>query len=414
MGPFIGPVHDLLVGPFEIECIDEGLPQTLILQFFPSRVEEPTLRARGGIVWNNIALDVSLADRGEVVACRPSPRCKFFPEQIASGSEPLEGNFAIAVIFVAHDVKIVLPAPDRQVGPPPVFHSLVLDMAPGLETSDLVRAAAERYLERGFVEPTGSIIAAREDREHSHEQRHVASSMGRETYHDGRVIGRFRADEVAQQLLGDRMALFLEDFQREGDVVGGDRASIVEPDPGPQQKTISEPVGRYLHRARSEAVQRVGFVLGARHQAREGELHTLRTIALKDEAVERIEGEKVLIEGPSCPDVGEHAALRGFWIDVIEMLEVGRIFDIAEGRYPWRSVSWPASTFCARDDTRAAAPRRSVSRRVCSRALVIEAFASCPFFLPRVEASGQGCGGQSVRAACQQTYERPHTHPTAY
>ena len=97
MRPFIGPVHDLLVGPFEIECIDEGLPQMLILQFFPSRIEEPTLRARGGIVWNNIALDVPLADRREVVACRPSPRGKFFPEQIASGSEPLEGNFAIAV-----------------------------------------------------------------------------------------------------------------------------------------------------------------------------------------------------------------------------------------------------------------------------------------------------------------------------
>src|SRR6516165_8657099 len=212
--------------------------------------------------------------------------------------------------------------------------TLVLDMAAGLETSDLVRAAAERYLERGFVEPTGSIIAAREDRERSHEQRHVASSMGRETYHDGRVIGRFRADEVAQQLLGDWVALVLENFQREGDVVGGERTAIVERDAGPQQETISEPIGRYLHRACSEAVQRVGFVLGARHQAREGELHPQSGIAPEDEAVERIEGEKVLIEGPSCPDVGEHAALRGAWIDVIEMLEVGRIFEIAEGRYP--------------------------------------------------------------------------------
>src|SRR5262249_7646583 len=204
-----------------------------------------------------------------------STRRKFFPEEIASCSEPLEGNFAIAVIFVAHNVKIVLPAPDRQVGTPPVFHSLVLDMAAGLETSDLVRAAAERYLERGFVKPTGSIIAAREDRERSHEQRHVASSMGRETYHDGRGIGRFRADEVAQQLLGDRVALVLENFQREGDVVGGERTAIVERDAGPHQETISESVGRYLHRTRSEAVERVGFVLGARHQAREGELHTL-------------------------------------------------------------------------------------------------------------------------------------------
>jgi hypothetical protein len=58
------------------------------------------------------------------------------------------------------------------------------------------------------------------------------------------------------------------------------------------------------------------------------------SIPCEDEAVERIEGEKVLIEGPSGPDVGEHAALRGVWIDVIEMLEVGRIFEIAEGRNP--------------------------------------------------------------------------------
>src|SRR5262249_20537355 len=133
--------------------------------------------ARRGIVWNNIALDVPFADRRKVVARCPGARGEFLSEQIASGSKSLEGNFAIAVIFIAHDVEIVLPACDRQVGTPPVFHSLVLDMAAGLETSDLVRAAAERYLERGFVEPTGGIIAAREDRERSHEQRHVASSM---------------------------------------------------------------------------------------------------------------------------------------------------------------------------------------------------------------------------------------------
>jgi hypothetical protein len=114
--------------------------------------------------------------------------------------------------------------------------------------------------------------------------------------------------------------------------VGCERAAIVEFDAGPQQKTISEPVGRYSHRARSEAVQRVWFVLGARHEAREGELHALRAIAPEDETVERIEGEKVLIEGPSCPDMGEHAAFRGVWIDIVEMLEVGWIFEISEGR----------------------------------------------------------------------------------
>jgi hypothetical protein len=46
-----------------------------------------------------------------------------------------------------------------------------------------------------------------------------------------------------------------------------------------------------------------------------------------------IEREKVLIEDPRRPDMGEHATLRGVWIDVIKMLKVGRIFEIAEGRH---------------------------------------------------------------------------------
>src|SRR5215510_12648587 len=103
-----------------------------------------------------------------------------------------------------------------------------------------------------------------------------------------------------------------------------------------------------------------------------------------------------------------------FGLTSSKCLKSGGYLRSPKAEIPWRSVSWPASTFGARDDTRAAAPRRSVSRRVCSKTLVIEAFASCPFFLPRVEARGQGCGGQSERAACQQTYERLHAHPTAY
>ena len=50
MRPLIGPVHDHLVGPFEIESVDEGLAQALVLEFLPSGVEEPALGARRRIV----------------------------------------------------------------------------------------------------------------------------------------------------------------------------------------------------------------------------------------------------------------------------------------------------------------------------------------------------------------------------
>src|SRR5262245_52490139 len=165
MGPLIGVVHDLLVGPFEIEGIDKGFAQALVLEFLPPRVEEPTLRTRRRIVGDDVALDIPLADRRKVVARRPGARGEFLPEQIASSGEPLEGNFAIAVIFIAQDIEIVLPARDRQIYAPPVFYSLVLNMAASFEASDLVGTAAERDLERRLIEPTLRVIIARKNRQ---------------------------------------------------------------------------------------------------------------------------------------------------------------------------------------------------------------------------------------------------------
>src|SRR5207247_1995742 len=58
----------------------------------------------------------------------------------------------------------------------------------------------------------------------------------------------------------------------------------------------------------------------------------LRGIAFEDIAVERIEGEEVLIVLPLRADLREQAALRGARVDIFELLEVGRIFQIAERR----------------------------------------------------------------------------------
>ncbi len=129
------------------------------------------------------------------------------------------------------------------------------------------------------------------------------------------------------------MALVLENFQGEGHVVGGERAAVVKLDAGPHQEAIGEPVLGYLHRAGCKPVQAIRLVLGRCHQAREGELHALGAIAPEDETVERIEGEKILVVGAGRSDMGEHAALRRIGLDIVEMLEVRRIFEIAEGRH---------------------------------------------------------------------------------
>src|SRR6266404_1409285 len=96
--------------------------------------------------------------------------------------------------------------------------------------------------------------------------------------------------------------------------------------------SVGEPIRGYPHRARGKPVEGVRLVGRARQQAGEGELHALRAIALEDEDVERIEGEKVLIEGPGGSDLGERAALRRIGVDVVEMLESRRIFEVAERR----------------------------------------------------------------------------------
>jgi hypothetical protein len=71
-------------------------------------------------------------------------------------------------------------------------------------------------------------------------------------------------------LLRDRVAFLLEDFQREGDVVSGERAAVVELDAGPHQKAVGQPIRGYPHRARGKPVEGIRLVGGARHQAREG------------------------------------------------------------------------------------------------------------------------------------------------
>ena len=112
--------------------------------------------------------------------------------------------------------------------------------------------------------------------------------------------------------------------------MGGELGAVVEARLRPQCEAIDEAVRRDAHRARDEAVHRIGFVGGRRHQGGEGELHALRGVAAQDVAVERIEGEEVLIVLPARADLREHAALRGFRIDIIEMAKVARIFEVAE------------------------------------------------------------------------------------
>src|ERR1700746_3548519 len=157
MGARIGAIHDGLVGPFEIERLDQRLAHARVLEFVASRIDEPALRAGRGFVRQRLALDAAVANGGEVIACRPYPRGELLPIEVVPGGESLKRDLAIPVEFITHDIEVVTAARDRKPGSPPILHALEFDEAVDLEFADLVRPATERGLERGFIERPGGV-----------------------------------------------------------------------------------------------------------------------------------------------------------------------------------------------------------------------------------------------------------------
>ena len=128
------------------------------------------------------------------------------------------------------------------------------------------------------------------------------------------------------------MTFLFQNIEREGDVVGGQPRAVVEFRLRADDELISEAVTGAAHLFGGEAVHGIRLVAAARHQRGEGQLHALRRVASKDVAVERVEGEEVLIELPVRPDLRKAAALRRVRIDIAEVMEVGRVGEVAERR----------------------------------------------------------------------------------
>ncbi len=314
------------------KALIERLAQPRIGELLPPRIDEPALRARRRIVGQHVALDPAVLEGGKIVARRPGARGEFLAEQIIAGGKAFEADVAVAIIFEAHGVEIVLAARHRQIGAPPVLDALIFDVAARLEAADLVGAGAERHVERRFIERFCRVIGARKNRQAGDEQRHVARALRRKAHGDAGIVVGLGAGEIAQRLADQRMAFLFQNIEREGDVVGGQPRAVVEFRLRADEELIGEAVGGAPHFLGGKAVHGVRLVAAAHHQRGEGQLHALRRVAFEDVAVERIEGEEILVELPVRPDLRKAAALRRVRIDVAEVLEVGRVGEIAERR----------------------------------------------------------------------------------
>ncbi len=302
MGARIGAVHDGLVGPFEIERLDQRFAHAWIFEFLAAGIDEPALRARRRFVGQCFAFDAAVLHRREIIARRPYPCRELLAEQIALGGKPLERDVAIAIEFVTHVIEIITAARNRKVGAPPVFDPLEFDVAIDFELPHLVRPRSQRDIERRFIERPRRVIGFRENRQAHDIERHVACALLGEGDDQRRVVGRFRLHHVTHLLQNQRVPLGLQRGQRKGGVVRGQFRAVVKPGLRPQRKTIGQFIGRNPHRFGDQAIHRVGFVVGARHQRRERHVHALCAFALQDIGVERIEGLVRLVIGANRRD----------------------------------------------------------------------------------------------------------------
>src|SRR4029450_4897689 len=150
--------HYGLVGPFEIERIDDRLAYPGVLELVAAGIEEPALAARRQFIRQGLALDPAVLDRRKIVACSPDPRGELFPVEIVLAGKAFEGHVAVAIELVAHGVEIVAAAVDGKIGRPIILDAVKLDVAIDLVFADLVRPRAERDFGGRFLERALRII----------------------------------------------------------------------------------------------------------------------------------------------------------------------------------------------------------------------------------------------------------------
>src|SRR5262249_5682274 len=97
-------------------------------------------------------------------------------------------------------------------------------------------------------------------------------------------------------------------------------------------------------------------------------------IAFQDVAVERVEGEKVLIELAVHADLRKSTAFRRIGIDIVEMMEPGQVFQVAKSRHAMAFARLGRP--CRRDDARHARERKrtgGIAEEIAARDATVEA-----------------------------------------
>ena len=384
MDPRVEAVEKRLVRPFEIEHEPERFAHALVLELFAPQVEHVALAGRLVSVRKGTLHGPAVLDGGKVVGGRPLPRDVLRAERVGARLEAFEGRQRIPEILDANAVEVVAAQVDREVLAPVVGIPPVDDPAVHLELVENVRPGAGGRLEAGLVENRsgGFEPSLGKDRKAADEGGVVAGRLFCVEFeaYPVRPFDLGVLDGLGQLTPERKQAFPQEQVVAEIDVVRRERRAVRETSLGAKVERDPAPVLRVFHGLAKQAVGGADLVGRALENAFEEHGRKPAGTSLPAVGIHRIERSP-------CPD-RDFAALGGVGVHVVQMGEIGVVFEIAERGYAVRGDE--VLRACLRRQSR----ERSDSRResgappqtgpACARRMAPAALGTLPILLHRL------------------------------
>ena len=264
---------------------------------------------------------------GKIIPCRPGGGTVFDPHLVFPRGEGFEAYGVIDEIFIIEAIKVVAACVDGQVRGPVIFVFAKSDRPGGIYGRDLIRAGAKRDIHPAFTEGHGVVEMLGQNGQFRDAAQEPAARPGGQVDTHPQIGFGLCAGHIGQQVAVIGMAFGLERIEREHDIPGRDRFTILKPCLGAYvEGHIGQIVGVFDGFS-DQPVERVGFVICPHHEAViDMDAYFRRAVALDDECVEAVECRRA-----EQLALAHRAALRGVRVGIVELCEIGRVFEITEG-----------------------------------------------------------------------------------
>ena len=269
-------------------------------------------------------LDQTLVDGREIIAGGPAPRAVFAPVIDFAGLERLQQDGAVAVILGPQGAEVIAPLVDRNVPPPVIGDPLKLDETAGLKGADPIGAAAKRRFQGGFGEITALPVMLRQHRQLADNRRQFQTAGRRKAEGHLARANHFGLGHILVVIAVNRRALGGQRLKGPDHIGGRNRLAVMPTRLGAQFDPHARAIRRHLQAFDQAAVGAEILIAGRPQQGVIGQPDQGRRHPFHDERVEAVEGAR---------GADSHlTALGRGWIDIIEMTEIGRVFERAIGR----------------------------------------------------------------------------------